>query len=106
MFFGSYLFWSFSELNIKLTNKYIQFGFGGFKKRINLDQIKDCLVEDYAKENFFGYGIRFSKNKSIGYIARGGRGVRLKMEVRDYYISSGNPEKLCQEIHKLMIDNL
>ena len=35
------LFWSFSELNIKLTNKYIQFGFGGFKKRINLDQIKD-----------------------------------------------------------------
>ncbi|MBU1130934.1 hypothetical protein KJ840_02270 [Patescibacteria group bacterium] len=88
------LFWSFFRLTIKLTNKYLQIGFGLFKKKILLTDISDCLVEDYQKSVYLGYGIRFGRDKSVGYIARGGRGVRLKLKPRDYFFTSDNPEQI------------
>lgn len=88
------LFWSFSQLTIKLTNNYLQIGFGIFKKKIPLPSINGCLVEDYKKSVYLGYGIRFGRDKSIGYIARGGRGIRLKMKPRDYYFSTDSPEQI------------
>ena len=88
------LFWSFSQLSIKLTSEYLQIGFGIFKKKISFTEIKDVLVQDYQKSIYFGYGIRFGKDKSIGYIARAGRGIRLKMDKRDYFFSTDNPEQL------------
>ena len=92
------LFWSFSELNIKVTEENLIFGFGVFKKKISFKQINDCLVEEFNKNSYLGYGIRFGRDKSIGYIARAGRGVRLKMQPRDYFISCDSPEQLVQVI--------
>lgn len=88
------MFWSFSKLTIKITSEYLQIGFGMFKKKILLKQISEMRVEDYQKSNYLGYGIRLGRDKSIGYIARGGRGVRLIMKPRDYFFSSDNPEQI------------
>lgn len=88
------LFWSFSQLSIKVTTEYLQLGFGIFKKKIQLKDIEDCWVEEYKKSIYMGYGIRFGKDKSVGYIARGGRGIRLKMKPRDYFFSTDSPEQL------------
>lgn len=88
------LFWSFSQLTIKLSNEHLQISFGIFKKKFSFSEIKDVLVQDYQKSIYFGYGIRFGRDRSIGYIARGGRGIRLKMDRRDYFFSTNNPEQL------------
>lgn len=88
------MFWSFSKLTIKITSEYLQIGFGVFKKKIVLAQISETLVEDYVRSNYLGYGIRFGRDKSIGFIARGGRGVRIKTNSKDYFFSSDNPEQI------------
>ena len=87
-------FWSFSQLSIKLTSEYLQIGFGIFKKKISFTEIKDVLVQDYQRSIYLGYGIRFGRDKSIAYIARAGRGIKLKMNKRDYFFSTDNPEQL------------
>jgi len=88
------LFWSFSQLSIIITSQYLQLGFGIFRKNILLSNISEVEVENYKKSVYLGYGIRLGRDKSIGYIARGGRGVRIKMKPRDYFFSSDNPEQI------------
>ncbi len=88
------LFWSFSKLTITVTTECIQIAFGIFRKKIQLKDIKDCLIEDYQKSRYMGYGIRFGRDKSVGYVARGGRGIRLVMEGKDHFFSSESPEPL------------
>ena len=88
------LFWSFSQLTIKITDEFLQLSFGLFKKTLNFSAIKDVAVADYDKFNYFGYGIRLGKDKSIGYVARAGRGVKLSLESKVYFFSSANPEQI------------
>jgi hypothetical protein len=88
------LFWSFSQLTVSLREDFLEFRFGIFKKRISYNQIREISVSDYDKKNFLGYGIRFGRDKSVGYIARGGRGVKIKTPLRDYYFSADNPEEI------------
>ena len=94
------LFWSFAELKVKLTFDTLEFGFGVFRKKMSLKEIQNCSVEDFDIKRYSGYGIRLGRDKSIGYIARGGRGVRLKTLNRDYFISSDSPEQLGNELRK------
>jgi len=88
------LFWSFSKLTIKLTDQHLTLTFGFFKKKISLTEIKNCQIEDYQKSIYFGYGIRLGSDKSIGYIARAGRGIKLKLKAKDYFFSTDRPEQL------------
>ncbi|MFA6305078.1 MAG: hypothetical protein WCV73_00645 [Patescibacteria group bacterium] len=99
-----WLFWSFSHLTIKLTKDYLQIGFGIFKKKFKLKQIKDCLIEDFQKSKYSGYGIRFGVDKSIGYIARDGQGIRIKLAMgRDYFFTTNQPGQLLQLIRQELI---
>ena len=105
------LFWSFSQLTIKISKEYLQISFGVFKKKISFSEINDVLVQDFDFKNYFGYGIRLGKDKSIGYVARGGRGIKLKLSAKgrsaspklelgtraggkDYFFTSENPEQI------------
>src|SRR3989338_8625299 len=94
------LFWSFAELKVKLTFDALEFGFGIFRKKLPLREVKSCLIEDYDIKRYFGYGIRLGSDKSIGYVARSGRGVRLKTAGRDYFLTSDSPEQLCNELRR------
>lgn len=88
------LFLSFSQLTIKVTSEYLQIGFGIFKKKILFTAINDFMIEDYEKLRYLGYGIRIGRDKSIGYVARGGRGIRVIMKPRDCFFTTDSPEQL------------
>ncbi len=93
------LFWSFFQLSIKLTPENLTIAFGIFKKKFKLSEIKDCSIENFEMKRYWGYGIRFGFDKSIGYIARAGRGIRIKpVKGKDYFFSTDNPEQLLQLI--------
>lgn len=88
------ILYNFYKLKIRLTNEELIFAFGWFKKKIPLKNIKSCSVQDYKFGRYGGYGIRIGWDKSIGYVARGGKGVRINTDKRDYFISTDNPEEL------------
>ena len=88
------MLWSFSSLTIKASEKYLIFGFGVFKKRFFWHQIKEAKVENFHLTNYLGYGIRFGRDGSIAWAARGGLGVRLKTNKRYYFFSTDHPEQL------------
>lgn len=92
--FDLLLFWSFARLAIKVTDNYLEIRFGIFKKKIFFKDIKGCVIEEYQKSRYFGYGIRLGRDKSIGYIARDGRGIRLNLQPRDYFFTTERPEQL------------
>ena len=89
----SIILYNFYQLRIRVTDKFLMFGFGWFKKRILLGDIKECLIQDYKLGRYGGYGIRIGWDKSVGYVARGGRGVRVNTIKKNYFISSDNPEQ-------------
>ncbi|PIT90498.1 MAG: hypothetical protein COU22_01830 [Candidatus Komeilibacteria bacterium CG10_big_fil_rev_8_21_14_0_10_41_13] len=92
------LFWSFSSLNIKLTEAELIVAFGIFRKKIKWEWIKEAKIDDYSKANYLGYGIRLGRDKSLGFVARSGRGIRLKLKLRDFFFTTDNPEELLKLI--------
>jgi len=92
--FDLLMFWSFAFLKIKATDDYLEIRFGIFRKKIFFKDVKSCAIEDYQRSRYFGYGIRLGRDKSVGYIARDGRGIRLKMQPRDYFFTTNQPEQL------------
>jgi hypothetical protein len=95
---------SFSRLSIELYPDRLMFFFGIFKTTLYKDQIKSVIVEDFNLKEWGGYGIRFRK-KTWGYIAKGGRGLRIKLPDRDYYISTVYPEKLKELIERYVVEH-
>ncbi len=89
-----FILYNFYQLKIRLNNDFLQFSFGWFKKKIPIFEIKECLIQDYKLGRYGGYGIRIGFDKSIGYVARGGRGVKINTSKKNYFISTDRPEEL------------
>jgi len=86
---------NFYRLKITVTDEKIIFGFGILKRKILLEKISEINIEDFKFNRYMGYGIRVGRDKSYGYIARSGKGIRLKVQgKRDFFITSDNPEQL------------
>lgn len=87
---------SFRALNIAVTEDQLIFGFGSFQKKIFLKNIERIEIGEYKFNVYWGYGIRWGFDGSIGYIPRGGRGIKIwvKDKKRPYFIISNNPEEL------------
>lgn len=97
------LFWSFSNLSITLTNEELKIGFGIFKKKFKLSDIAVCSIEDFKLSRYWGYGIRFGTDKSIGYVAKAGRGVRIKSKHgKDYFFTTDQPEQLLSLLNQYL----
>lgn len=86
----------FRVLKIGLTEEKLTFGFGIFKRNIFLKDIEKVEIGEYAFNNYWGYGIRFGRDRSQGYVPRGGKGVRiyLKDNKTTFFISSARAEEL------------
>jgi len=93
-------FLCFTKITIRVSADSLSFGFGFMKKKFFWNDLKSAQVEDFNLKNYLGYGIRFGKDKSIAFVAQGGRGVRLKTIGKDYFFSCSNPEKLAILINK------
>lgn len=95
---------SFRALKIMVTEDRLIFGFGGWRKRIFLKNIEKIEIAKYRFNVYWGYGIRWGWDGSIGFIPRGGRGIKIWVKEKrwPYFIISNNPEELKRmiEIHR------
>jgi presenilin-like A22 family membrane protease len=83
----------FYELKFRVTSDGLEFGYGFFKNKVKKDNIASVLV-DNSQGIFFGYGVRFSRDKTIGYIAKSGSGLRIiYKDQRQFFITMNNPEE-------------
>ena len=89
------LFMFFNHLKIIITNEYLQFGFGIFRKKIIKGEIKNISVKKYEFKHYLGYGIRFGRlDRSWGYVAGNDMGVFLELENKKFYFTTDNPEQV------------
>jgi len=93
---------NFRKLDIIITDRHLEFGFGIFKKRILINRIVSCKPFDVRFGQYFGIGIRYGLNNTILYNTRFGKAVRIKVKgsKRDYVVTSNNPKKLCNALRK------
>lgn len=87
---------SFRYLTIVVTETQMIFGFGKFRRKTNLADLEWVKIDEYKFSNYWGYGIRFGRDGSIGYTPHGGKGVRLKFknEKREYFLVSDRADEL------------
>jgi len=87
---------SFQELTISLDEQYLIFGFMKFRKRILRSKIRKIELQHYDFRNYLGYGIRFGRDKTIGYCPRGGKGLKITVEGerREIFFVTNRPEEL------------
>jgi len=86
----------FRQMQIVITDKEVRFGFYFFKKRIALPQIEKAEIEDFKFSNYYGYGIRYGLNNTIGYVPSGGKGIKLtlKNDRRKYFFICNRAEEV------------
>ncbi|NQT49270.1 hypothetical protein HQ571_01100 [Candidatus Kuenenbacteria bacterium] len=96
LIFNIVVLFYFRELVIIVTESRILFGFGKFRKKFYTGNIESIEIDDYKFSNYLGYGIRYGRDKSIGYVPRGGKGLRMKFknEKRIYFFSTDRPDEL------------
>lgn len=101
MIFNVLILFSFYELSIRVTEHDIRFGFGPFKKKFNLQKIKSCETGKYSFKNYLGFGIRFGRDRTIGYVARALPGICLEIDGqhRKFFITSKNADYINQLIN-------
>ena len=87
------IFRSFFELKFRITDKGLEFGYGLFKNKIDKNNIQSILI-DSSKGNFFGYGIRFNKEKTMGFIAQRGESLKINTKhQRSFFITLNDSQQ-------------
>ncbi|MDP3024857.1 MAG: hypothetical protein Q8O10_04920 [candidate division Zixibacteria bacterium] len=94
------IFINFRTLEIKVDGRFLEFGFGIFRKKIALSDIIFCEESKVTFGKYGGIGIRWGFGGTICYNTRFGKGVRIKIKDKrkDYVLTSDNPQALCQAI--------
>ncbi|MBU1132611.1 hypothetical protein KKC32_05210 [Patescibacteria group bacterium] len=99
--FDLIVLFSFRTLNILLTEEKLIFGFGRFRKKLNFSEIEKVELGEYKFSNYFGYGIRFGRDKTVGYVPRGGRGLKIFVRKQPtYFIITERAEELKSLLEK------
>jgi len=86
-------FINFYQVKFKITSDGLEFGYGIFKNKVSKNNIESILI-DNSKNSFFGYGIRFGKDKTIGFISKAGSGLRIIFkDKRRFFVTMNNPRE-------------
>ncbi len=95
-----FMFANFRSLEIKVQGRFLEFGFGIFRKKIPLSDIVSCEETQVSFVRCSGIGIRLGMDGTICYNSRFGKGVRIKIrnKRRDYVLTSDNPQALCRAL--------
>lgn len=95
-----FMFVNFRCLEIKVQGRFLEFGFGIFKKKFLITDISSCEETRVAFTEYLGVGIRRGLDGTTCYNTRFGKGVRIKVKSkkRDYVLTSDNPQALCQAV--------
>ena len=91
---------SFRALNIAVTEDQLIFGFGGWRRKVFLKNIEKIEIGEYKFKVYWGYGVRWGLDGSIGFIPRAGQGIKVWVKNKrwPYFIISNNPEELVKMI--------
>ncbi|HVP37141.1 MAG TPA: hypothetical protein VMT04_09125, partial [Terriglobales bacterium] len=95
-----FMYANFRRLEIKIQGRFLEFGFGIFKKKIPLSNIVSCEESQVSFGRYWGIGIRLGMDGTICYNSRFGNGVRIKIKdkSKDYVLTSNNPQALCHAL--------
>jgi hypothetical protein len=93
---------SFRKLTIVVTNTQLIFGFGKFRKKVGLGNLTKVEIKDFKFSNYLGYGIRFGRDGSVGYVPRGGKGILITVrgEKKPLFFIVNNPEQIKSVLDK------
>jgi hypothetical protein len=96
------IFWNFRKLKILITDDFLEFGFGIFKKRFPKKDITSCKPFEVRFGQYFGIGIRWGFNNTVLYNTRFGKAVRIKVRnhKRDFVVTTNYPKKFCNALRK------
>ncbi len=93
-----FMYVNFRSLEIRVQGRFLEFGFGIFKKRFLLADIISCEKTEITFIKYSGIGIRRGLDGTICYNTRFGKGVRIKTKGKVYALTSNNPLALCEAI--------
>lgn len=100
-----FMFANFRRLEIKVQGRFLEFGFGIFRKKIPLSDIVSCEESQISFGRYWGIGVRVGTDGTICYNTRFGKGVRIKIKDKrkNYVLTSDNPQALCQALKGIII---
>lgn len=89
---------AFWKLVFIITETQVIFGFILFRKRFERAKITSCEPYELKFSNYYGYGIRIGRDRTIAYNTRNGTGVKLTIEgvERQYVVSVRNSGYICK----------
>ncbi len=92
----------FSKMTISLSHKYLSFGFSFFKKNIVIADIKKVEESKFEFANYMGYGIRYGRDGTLGYVPSSGKGLKIKVEneKREIFFVCNFPEQIINLLEK------
>ncbi|MFQ5826340.1 MAG: hypothetical protein ACE5IA_03190 [Dehalococcoidia bacterium] len=93
---------NFWQMRLTIDNEALIVGFGIIKKRIHLSEIVSWEPTAYSWVKYGGWGIRFARDGSRAYSARGRQGVAVHTQKRTYVITSDDPEQLARAISQFV----
>lgn len=87
---------NFRRLLIVVTDEQLICGFGIFRRAFPLNKINTVEIGVYSFGNYWGYGVRFGRDNTLGYVPRGGAGIKLEIqgERRAIFVSTQRPEEV------------
>ena len=95
-----FMYVNFHSLEIKVQGRFLEFGFGIFKKGFLLSEIASCEETRITFSRYGGIGIRWGSDGTVCYNTRFGKGVRIKIigKKKEYVLTSNNPQALCKAL--------
>ncbi|MFA6537094.1 MAG: hypothetical protein WCT18_01710 [Patescibacteria group bacterium] len=96
------VFLNFRELTVSVENNQLILAFGVFRKKIWIGEIAKIEESEYQFRNYNGYGIRFGRDKTIGYVPCGGKGLKIffKNSKKQIFFITKRAEELKQMLSK------
>jgi len=95
---------SFRRLTITVIGDILSFGFGRFRAEVNLKDIIAVEIEDYVFSKYYGYGIRMGRDGTLGYVPKGGQGLRIAIRgnKRAYFFITDHAPELKNILEKYL----
>jgi hypothetical protein len=99
LMFWSY--WTFTRLTIRVGGGKLEFGFGPFRPKVNLEDIEWIAAEPITFRRYGGIGIRVGAG-AVCYNTRFGNGVRIGVRGRrrDWAFTTKNPQEVARALGK------
>jgi hypothetical protein len=100
--FFIFLFINFRRLSVRITRERIIVSFGLIRKKIMIDDVASVESEEATLWKYAGFGIRYSGDGSLAFIASPGKAMRIESKSgRPFVFSTRSQDKVIGTINEL-----